>query len=491
MNRENRLVVNMAVSFAMLSVLISGAAGAHGKPRALPKAPRKPAIIAKGYLFSHTARPGQPIGFAMTISNSGPAASGQIWLEPANRLGFSITKLCVWKAAAFECPSNAPNPRGQSAHQVAPDVRSIPPLEPGQSIAISGILTVDEPALSQTVAMVVGWTSANGAPPETKTVSIGDINPPAPKTLVSSTWYTVIKDLLLPVALLLLPFLFKIGARRRAQIDQTWNLMLPESYKLMTRHYMPLDGSLKRITAKLKDHLDKTAWKDDEIAKFLFEMALFGKRIRRMGKAVGGFYFKNRMGEVLASGCHNAYFSAAWKNPENTDVEKNYSQLLNHVQPFESLDSFLKKLGPTAGSPPAPAAVADTSHPASGNPPAQPAEEAVPVTPLPIFRKNFDTLKEWLKGDEVQEAYHYLCGLHAVLRFEMNRPFEYWYDSEEPFEIEDDTRKFLRDHADKIGEGYEIENFKEQLERYLTLSSERKLLMKPKRWVRFRLWLGC
>jgi hypothetical protein len=83
----------------------------------------------------------------------------------------------------------------------------------------------------------------------------------------------------------------KAAAEKNAQTQQTWNLMLLKSHQNAERHYMVMGTAARRIAQYWR------AGKDDLC---FFSYLLFLSRIRRMIRAIGGFYFKSRDGEATA-----------------------------------------------------------------------------------------------------------------------------------------------------------------------------------------------
>jgi hypothetical protein len=92
----------------------------------------------------------------------------------------------------------------------------------------------------------------------------------------------------------------KAAAEKNAQTQQTWNLMLLKSHQNAERHYMPMGNAAERV-GYYWDRVPTAADHSAELDLCFFSLLLFLSRMYRMGRLIGGFYFKSRSGETIAA----------------------------------------------------------------------------------------------------------------------------------------------------------------------------------------------
>jgi hypothetical protein len=88
----------------------------------------------------------------------------------------------------------------------------------------------------------------------------------------------------------------KAAAEKNAQTQQTWNLMLLKSHQNAERHYMPMGTAAMRVS----EYWRRAETESADYDLCFFSYLLFLARIRRMIRSIGGFYFKSRSGEIIA-----------------------------------------------------------------------------------------------------------------------------------------------------------------------------------------------
>jgi hypothetical protein len=95
----------------------------------------------------------------------------------------------------------------------------------------------------------------------------------------------------------------KAAAEKNAQTQQTWNLLLLKSHQNAERHYMPLSKAAERVGYYWKKFTAATddAERDKQIDLCFYSFLLFLSRMRRLGRLIGGFYFKSRGGEDVGA----------------------------------------------------------------------------------------------------------------------------------------------------------------------------------------------
>lgn len=95
----------------------------------------------------------------------------------------------------------------------------------------------------------------------------------------------------------------KAAAEKNAQTQQTWNLLLLKSHQNAERHYMPLSKAAERVGyywKKIATAADDTD-REKQIDLCFYSFLLFLTRMRRLGRLIGGFYFKSRGGEDVGA----------------------------------------------------------------------------------------------------------------------------------------------------------------------------------------------
>lgn len=242
--------------------------------------------------------------------------------------------------------------------------------------------------------------------------------------------------------------------RERQQLLQTWNNMLTISHEDATQYYMPL-GSAVRSTLesfeRCRAALDKTPpdlpfgspYTKHALYCFLVTM----RRCRRIADDRGGFYFKDRVGEKLTALCVEK-LGALYLLDSPGAAEKT-SELLREINPQEKLGEFVPKLNESLAKGTSKPPVEDTRF---------------------IVYQHFYT---WLSTPEFRRSVPLMKAMTAILDFEMNKPYEYWYpkDQKERLVTDSNIEKFLREFAEeKKKEDPEYNTLPDELGAYLLRS---------------------
>lgn len=141
-----------------------------------------------------------------------------------------------------------------------------------------------------------------------------------------------------------------------------------------------------------------------------------------MRSSVGAFYFKDLRGETLVAECWRRQRLSLAGSDEDDPFQLALSGAVNRISQTESYASFKEQFE-------------DGSGVTYGDPTVQ--------TAWSLFQK-------WLTQPQmVAEFEKYLEGFTAVLDYESNRPYEYWYDTPPRLvvsaEIEGLLKSILRD----------------------------------------------
>jgi F0F1-type ATP synthase membrane subunit b/b' len=242
--------------------------------------------------------------------------------------------------------------------------------------------------------------------------------------------------------------------RERQQLLQTWNNMLPISHEDATKYYMPL-GSAVRSTLESFERcltgLDKVPpdlpFGSPHTKHALYYFLVTMRRCRCIADERGGFYFKDRLGEKLTALCVEKL--GALYIHDSDDAAEKTSELLGGISPQEKLGAFVPKLNESLSK-------------VTSNPP-------VKDTQFIVYQHFF----AWLFTPEFRESIPLLKALTAILDFEMNKPYEYWYPKDQKERLTSDSKieKFLREFAEaKKKEDAEYCNLPDELEAYLQRS---------------------
>jgi hypothetical protein len=332
-------------------------------------------------------------------------------------------------------------------------------IDPGQSVTFTfDLIAGDEPG-RYAIGAVIAWGDDAKYLTRRKPISLRPITINSRRTtrvlLLLRAFQSFVKDLALPLALAFVGFWLKeqeeVRARQRkkdddareaarqrddearleqrkaaaeknAQTQQTWNLMMLKSHQNAERHYMPLAKAAERIAYY---------WDRDETDLCFYSFLLFLSRMRRMGRLISGFYFKSRQGEEVAA--------RAWILIANwVDEPANFSRALRERATLQLAH--------------------DATYPEYEDGAAKNAD--------------VDQLKQLFvaKRAEFAPLVTLFRILELVVDYEMNRPYEYWYQQ---LEVLDGPRlAILIDELRAAGRA-ELTEFAAQLERYRTARSRK------------------
>jgi hypothetical protein len=207
--------------------------------------------------------------------------------------------------------------------------------------------------------------------------------------------------------------------RDQALKAETWNKMLPVSHEYASKYYLPVCNAAERLATFLGK-------KNDEVA--FFYLLFLWKRMIETINGVGGFYFKSLLGEALAVECwhrQKEFLLGPDDAPLNLKV-KGSMALLGPTETFQAFTAKLENLN---------------SDPTFQNSDVQQG--------LKLFR-------EWTKNDaNVSDLILVLKAFCAVLDYEANRPYEYWYDPPARMKVSEEVENLLRSIA--VAEKFSME----------------------------------
>ncbi len=213
---------------------------------------------------------------------------------------------------------------------------------------------------------------------------------------------------------------------------ETYKLMLPESHRRASEFYIPI-GSTTGGVKKAWDDFQKNVVdlarpavpgeppianiQEAKTEELLFHLLRFGKVMRDMRMALGGFYFKNRVGERICARCwheiRNHYYPT-----DDVAALKTYFNALTYLEDDEDVYSFSRKLANDYSS------AYEAFHQAK-------AQVALLVG----------------EPDRASAAVQRLALLGKVAVYEANRAYEYWYvKPREYLELSDAETKIVCDY---------------------------------------------
>jgi hypothetical protein len=215
---------------------------------------------------------------------------------------------------------------------------------------------------------------------------------------------SVVVTLLLPITLVLvawlLPVMEKSWSESRAQAQQTWNLLLPYSMQTGREHYLPVASTLGWLSWSVKQPEPSSPTERAEYRREIVYYTLrFLRQMRDVRDQLGGLHFKNRKGEAAAAKCWGSIRDLLSKR----FCLREYDAALDAVNPKDSFDRFSIRL------------------------------ERRPIF-RPALRRAEAIITDWLDGQSGLALKEYLPLLdfyRETLRYEVNRPLEYWYNAPE------------------------------------------------------------
>jgi len=479
------LVIAIAL---LLATTLAGTAGepqAKGEQAAAPP----PGIAVAGEtavtaaLAQSSVQVNENVSFWLTIRNQSSAAVTDITLAPTGLAGYTIAIRC-WRPISG--PSCIPEDSSvANALRVRPPALSneesiASQVKPGQTLAIWGELRAEKRQEKRTVYATVRWTDAAGRPSQS-VVALGDLTATDCIDTLEEAWawfQAALKDLALPILLAVLAYLFKkweddreasrrndetqretarraaeqaLEAERhrteqeRQQLFQTWNQMLKVSHEDATKHYMPMVAAARTVRTHVTDCREAIKQlapgklpKEDRYKHALFYFLLLRKRNRRFTDDRGGFYFKDRVGEELAAAC--------WSETNrlyilrNPVVREKFSELLQQVGADDLLTTFMEKFRKAArGS---------------------------------VFEVVHGHFCKWLARPESEEAMQYLEAFVAVVEFEMNKPYVYWYPEDQKSRLnkQGNVDSVLRKIAEDPARNKQNTTWRSEIEAYIRRS---------------------
>jgi len=407
------------------------------KPRAQgPVVAAEGRVSAEGVLSATKSKVGDTLRFWINIHNLTSKTVCTLKLRTPKVPGYENTQL---EPATGDTPQalGCPNPAA------AADGVTVSGLRSGQSIAIQGTLKAAGAHDLQNVEAFLSWVSLDGA--KSQTIVVLGENQVEADSIWKSFWqglYEGLKDFALPIMLAVMTYYFgkwdkeREDARQAAEAAQeekrrqaenkreqarkeaerirtwqaeTWKQMLPKSHDLAKQHYVPIAGSIEESLDAVWGCLQEAdpQRRGQKEREAFYEIMVLGARVRGLKEAL---FFKDRVGEMLAARCFGDYLSGFFGSPAE-ESRRWYGQATDLCRPeTKAKKGFMRRFE----APP-------------------PQAKSNPVWECwCFFQGQYST-------PAGKAALTLLAGFHAVLTYEMNRPYEHWYQIPEKLVLQQDA----------------------------------------------------
>ncbi len=431
-------------------------------------------VSISGNLSAHAIHQDEALQFTLTIKNkadakTNPKASLRDVTLQGLPAGYSLDlekPICVLPLVPPQTQSCDVGANFEAHHRLL-----LAALFPGQSVTVQGYLKPNPDSTHKPAALivVVAWIAAESGIASSQSASLGENQVLGTRQSVVTWTSELIKLLAIPAILALIGYWLSYQNRQRdeafaqvsrardeaftnanrthdehfantnrdrdekfavSQLDrqnaqhiheqeqalrsETWKQMLPLSHNYAAKFYLPLSLVAQNLAKQLKYPVAKP-----KLA--FFYLLLCGKKMRATRNEIGGFYFKDLRGERLASRCWEIQRGACLGEADD-DFYKAVHAAIDHID--DDVDTFEAFESNFVDSSTQPASFVDDS-----------IEQAWGL---------FDTWRT--AKDKVEKTAQYLTGFYAVLDYESNRPYEYWYDPKDSpakLEITEETQKLL------------------------------------------------
>ncbi|MGA7220056.1 MAG: hypothetical protein WBX38_17200 [Candidatus Sulfotelmatobacter sp.] len=408
-----------------------------------------PDVSISGSLSAHAIREDELLQFTLTIKDKAdPRNSPQpnLWNLTLQKIpdGYSLApeqKICVLPA----------EPKLESCQTTAgfdpnKGLKFAASLASGQSLTVEGYLKPTSPHKAAALNTVVAWTVLGGVA-SSQSVSLGD-NQVQKTSQTALTWFgDLVKLLAIPIVLALIGYGLNLLNRKHDErvadaqekrqdaqhehelqqaatqhsndVDQavrseTWKQMLLISHGYAAKCYLPLSLAASRLAANLRSLTTPDG--DERIA--FFYVLLCGKEMMNTRQETGGFYFKDLRGETLAAECWRKQRDQLIGEKEESSFSLAIRNAIELVSCGQTYAAFKRRF------------------------------ESVNAQPVSFHHADIQAawllFKNWLANAQaVIDVAGYLEGFSAVLDYESNRPYEYWYPTKPQLAASDETVTML------------------------------------------------
>jgi hypothetical protein len=367
----------------------------------------------------------------ITIENRGDDDLTAPSIVAVDAPGFAPVGTC-WQGSC-PGPSCLPGcPAGRQAPEPLPAA-----LKPGQvSVRWARLQAVAAHDENRVLTLSLAWNRhgdrASPGDQHVAWVHLGPVELRAARSVLVTllgSFYDFFKDLGLPITLILVTYLFQRLHRdreedfqetqkRRDQVHETWQTLLPRAHENAVRYLMPMSVMARQAARQIASYRRDPS---DEIAlrrAFYYLIILLRRNLELLDQG-GGYFFPSRAGEALAVGCWNAILARV---AARLGYEK-ICHLLDRIKISDSLARFEKHFESAV-------------WPYGGQPPATQCDE--------VFSATRDSFRAWIGEAEIDDLCDLLNLYDLITGQEVNRLYEEWYEEPEKSYMEE-LRRTARD----------------------------------------------
>jgi hypothetical protein len=264
---------------------------------------------------------------------------------------------------------------------------------------------------SESLSFVVGWTSGNPASAvhSSAVVELGENLVQSKRERIWAWIYEFAKIFGISLALAGFGFILNSISKRSSLRAETWKQLLPTSHGYAVKYYLPVSMAAQNLATMLQPLNNKLAF---------FYLLLLFRRMTDALKEIGGFYFKDIRGEQLAAACWTG-FNKEMLGKKDSEFCRSVLRSKDLVEFTDNHEQFLRKFEVTSRG--------QTEF------------------------ANRDLQRCWilfceLVKDEAKrsKAIQYLEAYFAILDFEANRPYKYWYSPNARLQVSANTKRLLQ-----------------------------------------------
>lgn len=470
-----------------------------GKPSHVADANESSPIKIRGSLSGTlVATAGRVSGFVTIANDSGEELSHiHILLHVPDGFSFSGARVEQDPPAAIQCP-----PIAGSASILKCELPT--DLPTGSERALTLELKAETEQPEQSVDVTIEWTAAKGTVMSSRSLSLGEIS-------VQDSWKFrvtqnpvmlplitgVLGGLVVALGQTLLALWEKRIEENRAEIAKkaeearattakqeeeqraaatkkseeerahkaaTWDMMLPQSHKLAMQHYVHIQSFVRGAISTLDRYhksLQPGAKPDPEMnelpTRAFLCLLLFARRVQYSTDTVGGLYFKNRTAEEIVARGYYTYRKLYFDR--SIQSRGRYEDILQKVSPKARLSELYADMQLSAAS-------------SASTAPAPTEQKLIDAIGLgKLLETAFTEFEQqWIKSTALRtKLLPVLKGFAAVMQFEMNRPYRYWYNKASVLEISEPARIAIETLGkdEPFGKDESWESFRKSVKEYM------------------------
>jgi hypothetical protein len=408
-------------------------------------------ISATGTIASHSTLKNELLPFTVTLRNDSASSLTSVRLVQTPQ-DYELQKVCMLgsdeKAGCLA-----------SQQLAATGYLLTDTILPGQSFTMWGELRPAAAHKTETLALIVGWKIARADAPPYLSSLVVPLGENQVLGCLEGFWTAVseaAKLLLIPIALAVIGFLLNLSmkqreeriekreklrdeARQEAERDrtvraETLKLMLQISHGYASQYYLPFSIALAGMAKFLRESITLEGEDDglrDSKRKVAFYYHLLAwRRMSKITKAIGGFYLKDLRGEALVAECWRRHKLAVAGGVEDPRYIATRAAIKRFTDDTDSYQAFEEQFENSAGK---------------GY-----WDEDIQLA-WTLFQEWLDdknTVKQqWMdeKSTVQEQVAVNLEAFSAILDWEANRPYQYWYDHAAKLTLTDETKKILEE----------------------------------------------